>query len=77
MGLILALLLLVPLILLGPAAALAGTRLPAAHVYAVSAWDSVSFASGAAGLLAGGLIAAGIPTRRASRVDPLVALRSE
>jgi predicted permease len=72
-----ALRLLMPAILLGVAAAFASTRFLAAHLYGVSAWDSVSFVSGAAGLLAVGLLAAWIPARRASRVDPLVALRSE
>ncbi|MEX1128288.1 MAG: ADOP family duplicated permease [Vicinamibacterales bacterium] len=68
---------LVPAILLGIAAAFASTRLLAAHLFGVSAWDPVSFGCGAAGLLTIGLIASWIPARRAARVDPLVALRAE
>jgi putative ABC transport system permease protein len=72
-----ALMLLVPAILLGVAAAFASTRLLASHLFGVAAWDPISFAGGAAGLLTIGLIAAWIPARRAARVDPLIALRSE
>jgi ABC-type antimicrobial peptide transport system permease subunit len=68
---------LVPAILLGVAAAFASTRLLAAHLFGVSAWDPVSFGCGAAGLLTIGLIAAWIPARRAARVDSLMALRAE
>ena len=68
---------LVPAILLGVAAAFASTRLLAAHLFGVSAWDPVSFGCGAAGLLTIGMIASWIPARRAARVDPLVALRAE
>jgi putative ABC transport system permease protein len=52
-------------------------RVIATQLWGVSAYDPVTLASVAVLLLLTGLIACWIPARRASRVDPLVALRYE
>ena len=61
----------------GLAAAAAGTRLLAGHVFGVSPGDPASFLMAAA-LLALVIVAASAgPAWRASRVDPIVALRAD
>ena len=62
-------------VLLGFAAALAVGRLLSRMLYGVSASDPISVAGAAAVLLAIALLACYLPARRASRVDPLAALR--
>src|SRR5262245_45575766 len=60
---------------LGSAIALAGARTIRGLLFNISATDPVTFAVVAAGLLAVALLASYIPARRATRVDPMVALR--
>ncbi|HEX8675113.1 MAG TPA: ABC transporter permease [Longimicrobium sp.] len=65
----------------GLAAGLAGAafagKLVASQLYGVSATDPVTLAATAALLMSVALLASWLPARRASRVDPVVALRSE
>jgi len=69
------------LILIGTAAGLAGaialTRFIKTLLFDVSATDPATFASIALLLVVVALIASYIPARRATKVDPMVALRSE
>ena len=63
--------------LAGLAGAVAATRLTQGLLFEVSAVDPTAFATAAAGLLVVGLFAAAVPARRAVRVDPAIALRSD
>jgi predicted permease len=64
-------------ILFGTAGALALTRLMTKLLFDVRPLDPLSFAGAAAALAIFAAIACYIPARRATRVDPLVALRAE
>ena len=62
---------------IGTAAALGLTRLLSAHLFEVGATDGRTFVSVAALLFATSLVASYLPARRATRVDPLAALRDD
>jgi predicted permease len=62
---------------LGVLAALGLTRLMGSQLYGVSAHDPATFAAVGAGLLLVGVAACVLPARRATRIDPMEALRWE
>jgi ABC-type antimicrobial peptide transport system permease subunit len=64
-------------LLLGAAAAFALTRLLRTVLYEVSPFDPASFAAVAVVLALIGLFACWLPARRATRVNPIEALRAE
>ena len=61
----------------GSLLALAAARLIRGLLFEVSATDPLTFVAVAAGLLAVALLASYIPARRATRVDPMIALRGD
>ena len=62
---------------LGIPAALATSRLLASQFFGISAADPVAFGLAVLALLVVAAVAGYLPARRATRVDPLVALRGE
>lgn len=69
--------LMLPGLALGVAGALAGARLIAAMLFGVSAHEPVVFACTGVILVAVGFVACWVPARRATRIDPMIALRAE
>jgi ABC-type antimicrobial peptide transport system permease subunit len=63
-------------IALGVLASLALTRLMSALLFGVAPTDPLTYAAVSAGVAAVAALAAWIPARRASRMDPAVALRT-
>jgi putative ABC transport system permease protein len=64
-------------LIIGLAVSLEASRLIASFLYAVEPMDIASYAGAAAALLALRLLAALIPARRASVIEPMEALRTE
>jgi predicted permease len=64
-------------VVLGAAASLATARLLESVLYATSPWDKATYCGVGFALLAVAALAGYLPARRASRVDPLAALRVE
>lgn len=63
--------------MLGVALGLALTRVLASRLHGISTTDAVSFLGGSACLLFGALTASAIPAVRASRINPIAAIREE
>jgi len=61
----------------GVAVSVAVSRLISGLLFGISPTNVITFAIAAIGLIAVALLACYIPARRATRVDPLVALRYE
>jgi putative ABC transport system permease protein len=64
-------------VVLGGAAAFGLTRLLSSQLYGVSTTDAVSFVLAAGVLAAAAMLASALPSWRASRLDPVSALRSD
>jgi ABC-type antimicrobial peptide transport system permease subunit len=64
-------------LVVGVPCAAAAAWLVRSQLYGVAPWDARALLAGAAVILVAGLVASALPSYRASRVDPLVALREE
>jgi putative ABC transport system permease protein len=64
-------------IAIGLAAAAALSRVLSTLLFGISPYDVVTFGSVAAGVVVVGIVASGLPAYRATRVDPMIALRGD
>lgn len=64
-------------IILGSVVAIGAARLLTAFLYGVSPADPLAWSVALAVLLGSGLVAVGVPARRAANLEPTTALRSE
>jgi ABC-type antimicrobial peptide transport system permease subunit len=64
-------------VLVGLAAACESTRLIAGLLFGIAPADPITFAAVAITLAIAGLLACMVPARRATRADPVAALRAE
>jgi ABC-type antimicrobial peptide transport system permease subunit len=64
-------------VVVGSLAAFGATRLIANLLYGVPPTDVIAFSGAAVALGLAAVVASWIPARRAARVDPIIALRSE
>jgi Acidobacterial duplicated orphan permease len=64
-------------IVMGAAVSVATAHLVSSLLYATSPWDASTYCAIAAALLAVAIASGYMPARRASRIDPLVALRAD
>ena len=64
-------------IVVGVALALGVTKSLSIFLFGVSPFDPITFSAVGALLLGSGLVATYLPARRATKVDPIIALRTE
>jgi predicted permease len=67
----------VPALLIGMVGAFGLARLLGSLIFGVAPWDPVSFALATAAVGMAVLLAASVPARRATRIDPVVAIREQ
>ena len=64
-------------LLIGLAGAFAATRLLSTMLYGVGMWDPLTFGGIVLVISVVAFLAAWLPARRASKIDPIIALRTE
>jgi len=64
-------------IVLGSVASIASARLMASLLFGTSPWDAATYAAMIVGLVGLALLSGYLPALRASRIDPMTALRSD